>query len=138
MATLFTDKWMEQFGKAWNSDKEMVANLASIGFDSNIGYGLIGEPHPRGVLIVQAGQVTFAGAYTTQALNWDLRANLEDWKTWIEKGFVLARLGITVATGKLKFVVGDYRRMLRTPSMAGPFLHSFELMSKVKTDFKVT
>jgi hypothetical protein len=39
-----------------------------------------------------------------------------------------------VATGKLKFVVGDYRRMIATPSMAGPFLRSFEVMGK--TEFK--
>jgi hypothetical protein len=66
-----------------------------------------------------------------------LRASLDSWKEWIEKGFGLTRLGVAVATGKLKFLTGDYRRMLHTPSMAGPFLRSFELMQEVKTELKI-
>lgn len=34
---------------------------------------------------------------------------------WMKDGFGLARLGVTVASGKLKCVVADHRRMVRTP-----------------------
>ncbi|CAK0771568.1 SCP-2 sterol transfer family protein [Gammaproteobacteria bacterium] len=134
MAVLFSEKWMEAFGKVWNQDKEMVAALAQIPFDANIGYGFLGEPQPKGVLVVKNGQVVEAVAYRDQSLNWDLRATPADWQLWLKDGFGLAKLGVSVATGRLKFVVGDYRRMVSKLAMATPFLHSFELMSKVKTE----
>ncbi len=34
---------------------------------------------------------------------------------WMKDGFWQARLGVTVASGKLKLVVVDYRKMVRTP-----------------------
>jgi hypothetical protein len=134
MANLFSDDWMKQFGKAWNADEDMVKELSKIDFESNIAYGFIGEDGPRGVLVVKSGRVYHAGAYAQEPLNWDLRATPENWLQWMQDGFGLARLGVTVASGKLKFAVGDYRKMVRTPSMAAPFLRSFELMSKLKTE----
>ena len=34
-------------------------------------------------------------------------------------------------TGKLKFVKGDYKAMLKDPRMAGPFVKSFGLMQRI-------
>jgi hypothetical protein len=33
--------------------------------------------------------------------------------------------------GKLKFVKGDFAAMIKNPSMAGPFIKSFSLMSEI-------
>ncbi len=134
MAVLFSGKWMEAFAKVWNQDKDMVSALSKIQFDANIGYGFIGEPQPKGVLVIKNGLVDEALAYRDQPLNWDLRAAPEDWQLWVKNGFGLAKLGVSVATGRLKFVVGDYRRMVNKPAMASPFLHSFDLMAKIKTE----
>jgi hypothetical protein len=56
MAALFSAKWMEQYAKAWKGDAQIVNGLSAIQFDSNIGYGFIGDPQPAGVLIVKGGK----------------------------------------------------------------------------------
>jgi hypothetical protein len=43
----------------------------------------------------------------------------------------MAGLGMAFTTGKLKFLEGDYKGMLKDPRMAGPFVKSFSLMGKV-------
>lgn len=137
MASLFSKEWMYALAKAWNADKEMRARLKQANFSSVIAYGFIGEPMPRGVLRVELGKVIAADNSAQQDIqpNWDLRASLKNWYYWIENGFGLASLGTAVTTGKLKFVAGDYRQMIRNASLAKPFLHHFELMRKIKTDF---
>jgi len=40
-------------------------------------------------------------------------------------------MGMAVATGKLKFNSGDFGAMIKNPSMAGPFVESFSLMSQI-------
>ncbi len=86
MPALFSDDWMVDFGNAWNDDKDLGDALAKIGFNSVIGYGFDGEPKPRGVLKVENGYVTSAGAYAGEALNWDLRASPADWEKWCKSG----------------------------------------------------
>ncbi|GMR20737.1 MAG: hypothetical protein BMS9Abin36_1333 [Gammaproteobacteria bacterium] len=124
------------FARIWNSDKEIRGNLAKAGFTATIVYGYQDEDRPRGVLIVENGKVTVAGEYTSQKPNWDLRADLEHWQRWIMGGFGLVNLGTAAATGQLKFIEGDYRQMVRDARLASPFLKHFELMTKVKTEFR--
>ena len=136
MAILFSEAWMKQFAKAWNSEKKMVVPLGNINFSSNIGYGFDGNDNPSGVLIVEKGKVVRSGTYSNEELNWYLRATQENWRIWIESGFGLSRLGPAVTMGKLKFVIGDYRKMIRSPSMSAPFLRHFVIMSEMKTSYK--
>jgi hypothetical protein len=131
MAELFSAEWMQKFGEEWNSEPDLGDALAKIGFNSNIGYGFDGEDAPRGVLVVQDGKVTSAGAYNGEELNWDLRASEDNWNKWMEKGVGMAGLGMAYASGKLKFKVGDYKAMIKDPRMAGPFIKSFGAMGKV-------
>ena len=132
MAELFSDAWMKAYGEAWNAEADLGSALEKIGFNSNIGYGFDGEPKPRGVLIVQNGMVSHAGAYNGETLNWDLRASADHWNTWLQKGLSMMGLGVAYTTRKIKFEVGDYKAMVKDPRMTGPFIKSFTVMGRVK------
>jgi hypothetical protein len=136
MAQLFSDAWMEALGQAWNKDPQMLSNLKKVEFDSVIGYGYKDEGKPRGVLLVKGGKVVHGGAYTDQQLNWDLRADLASWEGWIKNGFGITRLGKATTSGELKFLVGDYRQMIKNIRLSVPFLRHFDLMQGLATEFK--
>ena len=136
MAKLFSGEWMRALSDAWNADREITGKLANAHFHGTIGYGFIDEDRPLGVIIVDSGRVVAAGSYDRQDLSWDLRASPEDWQRWIVNGFGLTNLGTAVALGKLRFVEGDYRSMVRNPTLAGPFLRHFELMARIKTEYR--
>ena len=131
MAELFSLEWMQAFGNQWNAEPELADALAKIHFNSVIGYGFVNAPTPVGVLTVQDGQVVSAGAYEGQTLNWDLRADREHWQQWITKGLNMMGLSMAYMSRKLQFQVGDYAAMIKDPRMAGPFIKSFAVMSRV-------
>jgi len=137
MAKLFSDKWMQSFSNAWNADTEMVDNLAEEEFSSVIGFGCKEDKTPLGIVIVQNGNVIYAGKYEGQKLDWDVRADVLDWKEWLSDGFGFEKLGVSISSGRLQFVTGDYRKMIRNPNMAKPFLRHFELMQGLDTEFVV-
>jgi len=132
MADLFSDEWMKAYKEEWNNEKELADGLAKINFNSNIAYGIIGEDKPRGILVVENGQASSAGAFNDENANWDLRASEDNWKKWFEKGLGMASLGAAYIGGKLKFKTGDYSAMIKDPRMAGPFVKSFTVMGRVK------
>jgi hypothetical protein len=131
MADLFSDEWMKSFMDAWNKEPELSDALAKIDFDSVIGYGFQGDDGPTGVITVEKGKVTAAGAYNGESLSWDIRAKPANWEKWLNKGVGMAGLGMAYTTGKMKFVVGDYMAMVKDPRMAGPFIKSFSVMGTV-------
>lgn len=131
MADLFSPDWMQAFGEQWNAEPELRDALAKIHFNSVIGYGFENEHNPTGVLIVQDGRVTAAGAYNGQPLNWDLRADRKHWQQWLTNGLNMMGLSMAYMTRKLQFQVGDYAAMIKDPRMAGSFIRSFAVMSKV-------
>jgi hypothetical protein len=131
MAELFSPEWMQAFGERWNAEPELADALAKIHFSSVIGYGFDDQYNPTGVLTIIDGRVSCAGAYNGQVLNWDLRADLQHWQTWMTKGLNMMSLSMAYITRKLQFRVGDYTAMIKNPSMAAPFIKSFAAMSKV-------
>ncbi len=131
MAELFSDEWMKGFMDAWNGEPDLSDALAEINFNSVIGYGFQGDDAPTGVITIENGKAVSAGAYNGENLNWDLRANKDNWEKWLKKGIGMAGLGMAYTTGKLKFNVGDYGAMLKDPRMAGPFIKSFSVMGTV-------
>jgi len=135
MAKIFSTEWMQEFAQAWNADSAMTDNLAAADFTSTIGFGCSGDEQPVGIVKVENGRVTYAGDYQGQQLDWDMRADIEAWQEWISNGFGFEKLGVAVSSGKLTFLVGDYRKMIRTPNMAKPFLRHFELMQGLDTQF---
>jgi len=130
MAEVFSAAWMQRFMEQWNAEPELSDALAKIGFDSVIGYGFPGDDAPRGVLTVHQGKATAAGAYEGQNLNWDLRASADQWGKWMTNPPGMMGLGAAFTTGKIKFLVGDYKAMLKDPRMAGPFIKSFSVMGR--------
>lgn len=135
MSKLFSDEWMKSFAVLWNADNEMIENLSKAGFNSIIGFGCSGDEKPLGIVEVRNGEVIYAGKFQGQKLDWDMRADVEAWKEWLTEGFGFDKLGVTVASGQLHFVIGDYRQMIRYPNMAKPFLRHFELMGQLETEF---
>ncbi len=131
MAGLFSEQWMQGFMAQWNAEPELCDVLAQIGFNSVIGFGFDGDSAPNGVLVVENGRVVSAGPYENQALNWDIRCSQKQWEKWIASPPGMMGLGTAFATGKVKFVVGDYGAMIKDPRMAAPFLKSFSVMGKV-------
>jgi len=131
MAQLFSDDWMKQLREEWNNDPEVKDKLAAIGFNSVICCGFKDDADPCGVFVVENGECVRAGAWNGEKADWDMRAHKKDWMKWMEKGIGMAGLGMAFTTGKLKFLEGDYKGMLKDPRMAGPFVKSFSLMGKV-------
>ena len=133
MGELFSQPWMQQLQQKWNTTSSIVEPLQKADFSARIGYGFKGESAPRGILVIEHGRVIEAGSYDGGNLDWDLRAEPEKWSGWIADGFGLTKLGPAVATGALQFATGNYRQMIRNPSLSNPFLHHFELMSDIST-----
>ncbi len=131
MAELFSEEWMKSFMEEWNKEPELRGALEKINFNSVIGYGFDGEAAPAGVLVVENGTAVSAGKFDGHSLNWDLRASSDDWTKWIQKGIGMMGLGMAYTSRKLKFNVGDYAAMVKDPRMAGPFIKSFSVMSRI-------
>ncbi|MES9844480.1 MAG: SCP-2 sterol transfer family protein [Candidatus Sedimenticola sp. PURPLELP] len=130
MADLFSDEWMKSYMEQWNAEPDLSDALAQIGFNSVIGYGYDGEDQPRGVLAVENGKATSAGAFNGEEMNWDIRCSDAQWKKWIGKPPGMMGLGMAFTSGKMKFKVGDYGAMIKDPRMAGPFIKSFTVMGR--------
>ena len=128
---LFCDAWMKQFKDAWNAEPEVKDALAAIGFNSVITCGFKGEDKPRGVFVVENGECVRAGDYGGEEMDWDMRADKKDWMKWVSKGLGMAGMGMAFTMGKLKFLEGDFKAMIKDPRMAVPFVKSFGLMNKI-------
>ena len=132
MLKLFDSMWMSKYKEEWNKDPYLARPLKEISFSSTIGYGFPDEDKPRGCIVIENGYVIEAGDYEDQPLNWDLRAKENHWIEWIKREVGSTGLGLAYTTGKLKFVEGDYKSMIRNPAMASPFIKSFSAMSRVE------
>ena len=131
MAALFSDEWMKLMMEEWNKDPEVSGKLAEINFNSTIGCGFKGEEKPMGVFVVEDGIAVRAGTYDGETLNWDMRADKDNWMKWMNNGLGMTGMGMAVTTGKLKFLAGDFKSMFKDPRMATPFVKSFGLMGRV-------
>jgi len=131
---LFSAEWMTCFMEKWNAETaELVEPLSKLDnpFSAKIGYGIYKEDTPKGVLVVEAGKATSAGAYNGEELDWDLRAKPDSWTKWLGEGAIgKVDMGKPAMFGGLGFEKGDYGAMLKDPSMMGPFTKSFEVMGK--------
>lgn len=131
MSELFSPDWMSAYKGAWNGEPKLTEPLSEINFSTAIGYGLLDEDKPRGVLVVENGKATFGGAYDNQEMNWDIRASAELWDQWMSNPPNMTKIGLAYTMRKLQFKQGDYAAMLKEPRMAGPFIKSFETMAQV-------
>ena len=134
MAQLFSNEWINELKDAWNNDPEVADKLEAIEFSSTITCGFKDEENPACVFVVEKGKAVSAGLYNGETPDWDMRADKEDWMSWVEKPLGMTGMGIAFTTGKLKFATGDFKSMIKNPSMAGPFIKSFSLMSQIGAD----
>ncbi len=134
MPELFSAEWMNELKEQWNNEPEVKDKLAAIGFSSIITCGFKGEDKPVGVFVVENGECVRAGSYNGEEPDWDMRADRKNWMKWVKKPLGMTGMGMAYATGKLKFEKGDYAQMIKTPAMAGPFVKSFALMTKINTE----
>ncbi len=128
---LFTDEWINRLKDLWNEEPEVSDKLAKINFSATITCGFKNEDDPRCVFVVENGKAISAGLYNKEEADWDMRADEKSWEKWMEKPLTMTSMGMAVATGKLQFKKGDFKAMIKNPSMAGPFIKSFELMTKI-------
>lgn len=131
MVDLFLREWVEGFAKRWNADQDMVVPLGKAGFSAVVAFGYTNEEAPSILLEIQDGKVIKAGTFSSPNSpkpDWDLRAAPEQWEVWKKEGLSLSKLGVTVSGGQLQFRAGDYRKMIRTPDLAAPFLRCFHLL----------
>ena len=131
MSELFNDKWMKKYQSEWNKDTELTAALKEINFSSIIGYGFPDEHQPRGCITIEQGKVVAAGPYGGENLDWDLRARENHWYGWLKREVGNTGIGLAYNTGKLKFLAGDYKYMLKNPALYRPFIRSFSIMGRV-------
>ena len=128
MSIMFTQAWVESVANKWNADPEMVLPLREAHFEAIVALGLTTQEDPSVLLEIKGGKVLHAGEFNPARgakSDWDLRAAADQWQMWQKEGLQLASLGVAVATRKLQFKAGDYRKMIRTPSLASPFLRFF-------------
>lgn len=131
MSDLFSPTWMQAYLNQWNAEPDLASALATLHFNSTIAYGFKDVAMPKGVLTIENGRAIKAEPYIDQPLNWDLRANPEDWQKWQSKGLSMMGLSMAYMSGKLKFEVGDYASIIKDPRIVGPFLMSFSVMGRV-------
>ena len=131
MLELFDNAWMNKYKDEWNKDPYLTKILSEICFSSVIGYGFPDEDKPRSCITIEDGYAVDAGDYNGQTLNWDLRAKEGHWKEWINREVGSTGLGLAYSTGKLQFVEGDYKSMIKNSATASPFIKSFSAMGRV-------
>ena len=131
MGELFSEDWINLLKDLWNASEDISGKLAEINFCSTITCGFKNEELPTCVFVVQNGIAISAGLYQGEKANWDMRAEKDSWNKWREKSLGMTGMGIAVATGQLQFKKGDFKTMIKNPSMTGPFIKSFALMTQI-------
>ncbi|MES0326584.1 MAG: SCP-2 sterol transfer family protein [Gammaproteobacteria bacterium] len=131
MSELFSKEWGQAYKNAWNEDGEITATLQHAGFNSVVAFGLDTEDAPRFVMTIDNGLVTSLEGQPEAAIKWDIRATQENWLSLIAKPPGLMKLGIAYTSRKIRFKKGDYAAMVKDPDLAGAFVKSFGLMSRI-------
>lgn len=131
MTELFSKEWGHAYQNAWNEDGEITAALQHAGFSSVVAFGLHDEDEPRFVMTINKGIVTSIERLSEEAIKWDIRATHENWLSLVAKPPGLMKLGIAYTSRKIRFKKGDYAVMVKDPDLAGAFVKSFGLMSKI-------
>ncbi len=101
MENLFSEDWGDRFSKKWNSNTEMVSQLAAANFDAIVAFGHIDESTPKVYIHIAQGRITATVPHEHQpdtTVDWDLRAKPEQWLKWRGNGPGITGLGVAVAS----------------------------------------
>ncbi len=133
MSELFSMPWMKVYQAIWNENSELSQSLAKIDFSTIVAYGMLKEAQPRSIMEVKSGQIIRVTPFEQQILlQWDIRSDEKYWQQWFANPPGMMTLGMAVATGKLRFVLGNYEQMLKNPTLAGAFMRMFAIMAQVE------
>ena len=131
MTRLFNEDWMKRFQFEWNRNTHQAQTAEPHNAHLTIGYGFPEEGSPRGCIVLKNGQITEAGQYQGQLLDWDLRAKELHWKDWLNRETGSTSIGLAYTTGKLKFLSGDYWQIIKNPSIKQSFIKGFSVMGRI-------
>ena len=131
MSELFSEEWAQAYKLAWNNDDEITSTLKAAGFNSVVAFGLQDEDEPSFVMTIENGLIASLRNQPEESINWDIRATQENWLALVAKPPGLMKLGIAYTSRKIRFKKGDYATMVKDPNLAGAFVKSFGLMSKI-------
>ncbi len=131
MTELFTKEWAHAYKDAWNGNDEITSTLKKAGFNSVVAFGFDDEDAPNFVMTIENGHIVSVDELPESAINWDIRANRENWLALIAKPPGLMKLGMAYTSRKIRFKKGDYATMIKDPDLAGAFVKSFGLMTQV-------
>jgi len=131
MSELFSGEWGQAYRDAWNNDDEITSTLKAAGFNSVVAFGIQDEDAPRFVMTIENGLISSLGNQPEESIEWDIRATQENWLSLVAKPPGLMKLGIAYTSRKIRFKKGDYASMVKDPNLAGAFVKSFGLMSKI-------
>lgn len=134
MSELFSEHWMKKYQSEWNKDNELTSILNKISFNSIIGYGFPDEQQPRACIVVERGKIISAGRYNGERLHWDLRAKPHHWHNWLQMEVGSTGLGLAHDTGKLKFLAGDFKFLMKNPDLYRSFIRSFSAMGRAAAE----
>lgn len=131
MSELFSEDWGKAYMEAWNNDGEITSTLRQADFSSVVAFGFQEEEEPRFVMRIENGLIQSLDKQPADTIKWDIRASKENWLSLIAKPPGLMKLGMAYTSRKMRFNKGDYATMIKDPNLAGAFVKSFGLMSKV-------
>ena len=131
MSELFSEEWAQIYKEAWNKDHEITSTLKRAGFNSIVAFGFHEEEAPSFVMSIQHGFIVSIETQPDESIDWDIRATRENWLALIARPPGLMKLGIAYTSRKMRFKKGDYATMIKDPHLAGAFVKSFALMSRI-------
>lgn len=127
---MFSQDWLKELQESWNQKDGLAEQLSAAQFDSVVAFGLVDEEAPRAFLVIRNGQVSRVATHSDDAPDWDLRAEPQQWETWLNDPPGLFALGMAFTTRSLQFRRGNYPSMIKDPLMAESFKKSFMLMAE--------
>ena len=131
MAEIFSEEWMIKYKSLWNDDKEHTQQLSDSDFNSNVGFGMIDDDAPRIIIEIHNGIIINLSEYKNQHLNWDVRGKPDFWQAVSKKSPNIMKLGLAYTSRDLKFLKGDYVKMIKEPRLSNAFIKCFHFMSAV-------
>lgn len=131
MTNLFSDAWMKAYMAAWNAEPSVCEDFRRAGFSGVIGYGFASDEQPTGMIVVEKGRATQAGAYDGRQLTIDMRAEPDFWSAWIARGVDAMTVGIAYASKMLEFRQGDYKQLEKDKRWVRAFVQSFNVMARI-------
>jgi hypothetical protein len=127
---MFSKLWLNELKDSWNQKDGLAEQLQAAQFDSVVAFGLVDEDSPRAFLVIRNGQVSEVATQSMEAPDWDLRADSQQWESWLNDPPGLFALGMAFTTRSLQFRRGNYPAMIKDPLMAESFKKSFVLMAE--------